>query len=317
MAGYESCDSATSFAAIIDRVQIWERLFQSRAIFRGQSDPEWPLQSLWERRFLHRQAAGLFEPYFVQPHEPDKIKLQRAVLETFRREVASWFPHEARRSDEQLWALARHHGLVTPLLDWTLDPYTALHFALRHRPPGRSVAVWVFHPTETLPYARIWNDEMFPRIDMRQESARQIAQQGVFTRLSHPIFADIEQYLRNMVGDKAAARCLVKIEVQASAHAALADELVRRGIDDLSLGFAGPTENQELDNITARCNRAFDEVRRPAAPNVPSKVDEELIAQTAESLAKAYLATLGRGRARPTGDRAFPFLSPPKPRYIR
>src|SRR5947207_12160162 len=80
MAGYESCDSATSFASIIDRVHIWEGLLQSRAIFRGQSDSEWPLQSLWERRFLHRQQAGLFEPYFVQPHERDKIKLQRAVL---------------------------------------------------------------------------------------------------------------------------------------------------------------------------------------------------------------------------------------------
>src|SRR2546425_13153363 len=71
MGGYESCDSATSFASIIDRVHIWEGLFQSRAIFRGQSDSEWPLQSLWERRVLHRQPAGALVPVLVAPDELD------------------------------------------------------------------------------------------------------------------------------------------------------------------------------------------------------------------------------------------------------
>src|SRR5262249_12464998 len=103
----------------------------------------------------------------------------------------------------------------------------------------------------------------------------------------------------DVVGDKAASRCLVKIEVQASAHAAVGEDLVGGGTDDLSLGFAGPSENQELDNITARCNRALDAVRRPAGPYARPKVDEELIAQTAERLARQYLASLGPGRARP------------------
>ena len=159
-------------------------VLQSHAIYRGQVNPSWPLQSVWDRRFLHHQKSGLFEPYYVQPHESVKVERQRHFLTMFRHQVERSFPQERDRTDDQLWALGRHHGLITPLLDWTLDPYKALYFALRHWKGQSVVSVWVFHVSKTaLPYCRIWDADAFPEIESKCVSARRQAQEGGRSRI--------------------------------------------------------------------------------------------------------------------------------------
>ena len=81
MRGHFICNSGALFAFVIDRMRQREVALRSCAIYRGQLSSGWLLQSLWERRFLHPQRAGLMEPYYVQPHESAKISLQRAFLE--------------------------------------------------------------------------------------------------------------------------------------------------------------------------------------------------------------------------------------------
>lgn len=319
MDGEFMCDTAASFDSVLERMLNRQIVLRSRAIYRGQSDPRWFLQSLWERHFLRTQRAGLWEPYYIQPHERVKAELQRAFLGMFRRHVEGPLPGERGRTDDQLWALGRHHGLVTPLLDWTLDPYKALYFALRHWTRSHSaVTVWVFHACETTsPFAGIWDPEVFPAIDWRYMSARQQAQDGVFTRLSHPIFADLQEYLRNRLGDRSAAACLVKIEILKPAIPPLRGEIARRGIDEVSLGLTTTSGNIQLDDIAGRCNA--DLLARDPTPIPPSlpKIDREAMTETAARVAAQFLASISPGKARPTGGRAFPFFPHPSPRYIR
>jgi hypothetical protein len=318
MLGHFVCESRASFASLIDRMHRREVVLQSRVIYRGQLNPGWLLQSLWERHFLYPQRAGLWEPYYIQPHDAVKVPRQRAFLEMFRRQVELLFPQERGRSDDQLWAFGRHHGLVTPLLDWSLDPYRALYFALRHRTRTQSaVALWVFHvPQPTSPYGGIWDADMFPRIDWRYTSARQQSQEGVFTRLSHPIFADLEQYLRNKLGDGAASACLVKIEILASAMPGLIRELAERGINEPSLGFMDESESRLLDDLAARCNATLIATNPAAPPPRSPRVDQETIGEIAKGSAGRWLSTIGPGKAQLTGRRTIPFLRPPSPRYI-
>jgi hypothetical protein len=109
---------------------------------------------------------------------------------------------------------------------------------------------------------------------------------------------------------------LVKIEILNSAVPDFLQELERRGINDASLGFTGESDNPQLDDIAERCNAALMAVKRPAAPPRRPRVDQEAVVETATWLAERYLATIGPGKARPAGGKAFPFLPLPAPRYI-
>lgn len=182
------------------------------------------------------------------------------LLERFKR-LARRLPNAPAYdlSENAWWALGRHHGLVTPLLDWTYSPYIAAFFAfidygesknqglrtgqyegsIQSMPCDR-VAVWEL----ALRQDSFPDDGSFTWFEESTGAAyRQNAQQGVFTRLDHPTYADLESYLQ-ATKRLHLLRCL---EIPAS-------DLVK-ALSDLDLmGINLATLFPDLDGAAARAN---------------------------------------------------------------
>jgi hypothetical protein len=88
--------------------------------YRGQADPNWSLVPTLQRNLTY-------------PIANRKIYTDRMYeyLRAFRDHAhgLAGFPNGLKTLDPLL-TLGRHHGLVTPLIDWTRSPYIAAFFAL-------------------------------------------------------------------------------------------------------------------------------------------------------------------------------------------
>ena len=98
-------------------------------IYRGQANYEWPLVSSLDRlesRYPKRKnlcgrVADCFDrPPFTEEEHLNAFK--RAIRG--RRGV-----NPPPLTEDDYWTLGQHHGLATPLLDWTRSPFVALFFA--------------------------------------------------------------------------------------------------------------------------------------------------------------------------------------------
>lgn len=99
-------------------------------IYRGQTDYDWRLMSSLyrlEKKYPRRRNLGGKTPeWFDCPPFTDEEHLN-----AFKRAVRGRLAPNSRppADDCEWWALGQHHGLATPLLDWTRSPYIALFFA--------------------------------------------------------------------------------------------------------------------------------------------------------------------------------------------
>ncbi len=224
------CDT---FDAFIQKVRSIKWL--TGTIYRGHRDSTWTLASVWDRRLQRvveaAKTLGVPPPrdmdkYFGPAGRTNRNNIRDMTLRSFLDSIKGLpgvntdkmgIEDETKRN--YTWAIGRHLGLATPLLDWSRSPLIAAFFACFDRlaicnpgfkeglspiGPGvqwcdkknaatDSVAIWELGTPGT-----IFVDSEFEYLDCQGDNAyRQKAQSSLFTILIHAEHLDIESYLKS------------------------------------------------------------------------------------------------------------------------
>lgn len=191
-------------------------------LWRGQRDANWLLEPT-----LNRVLQTLDNP---------PIRLIDTHLENFR------YSTRGRRgsnpnlelTDDEWWALGQHHGLATPLLDWSTSPYVASFFAFSEDSDDEN-SMRVIYGLNRSQVEKKSNNEIKSRDDLisfikpfSDDNPRLLNQSGLFTK--GPIGKDIESWVKEYyVNTKHAV--LIKIIISNDQQAVFLKALNRMNIN--------------------------------------------------------------------------------------
>lgn len=135
-------------------------------IWRGQRDAAWQLLPTLYRLL---KAEGL-DRYAATLARDAQLKEFKLAARGRRGQNPP-----ALATEDEWWALGQHHGLATPLLDWTTSPFVAAFFAFSETsaPTGGQRAVFALHAPSLERWATQKADEEKARRRQRQRDIKE------------------------------------------------------------------------------------------------------------------------------------------------
>lgn len=163
------------------RVESWEQFMEamrdpqhnraaSEWVYRGQRGGDWPLASTLGRKF---------DGGSIPADKRQQLLSQFELAMRGRGYDLSAFNGEDAEIEK--WAIGQHHGLLTPLLDWTRSPFIALFFAFNspddpEKNPSRAV-----YCVNMSALRNALGEQTLFRDPMGHNNSRLVNQAGLFT----------------------------------------------------------------------------------------------------------------------------------------